>query len=158
MLVLIEEKIREILDAKFLEEEYADYYLVDISHVNSKVEVFVDCDSGLSLKKCTTLSRFLESIIDENEWLGPKYTLEVSSPGLTRPLIPRQYQKNIGRQVKVKVGEETFEGKLEKVENEKIFVSFTTIEKIEKKKVKTDILKEINFADIIEIKIIISFS
>ena len=154
---MIENKITTLLQAKFEEPEYQDCFIVDIAQNNTKVEVYIDCDSGLSLGKCQKLSRYLEGIIDEEAWLGPKYILEVSSPGLTRPLIPRQYAKNIGRKVKVQTETETFEGVLDKVENEAVFISFTTVEKIEKKKVKTDVVKEIHFDDIKEIKIIISF-
>lgn len=154
---MIENKITTLLQAKFEEPDYQDYFIVDIAQNNTKVEVFIDCDSGLSLGQCQKLSRYLEGVIDEQGWLGPKYILEVSSPGLTRPLIPRQYVKNIGRKVKVQTESETFEGILEKVENEAVFISFTTVEKIGKKKVKTDVVKEIHFDDIKEIKIIISF-
>lgn len=154
---MIENKITTLLQAKFEEPDYQDCFIVDIAQNNTKVEVFIDCDSGLSLGKCQKLSRYLEGVIDQEAWLGPKYILEVSSPGLTRPLIPRQYVKNIGRKVKVQTETETFEGVLDKVENEAVFVSFTTVEKIGKKKVKTDVVKEIHFDDIKEIKIIISF-
>lgn len=154
---MIENKITALLQTKFEEPEYQDCFIVDIAQNNTKVEVFIDCDSGLSLGKCQKLSRFLEGVIDEESWLGPKYILEVSSPGLTRPLIPRQFQKNVGRKVSVQTDTESFEGVLDKVEDETIFVSFTTVEKIEKKKVKTDVVKEVHFDDIKEIKIIISF-
>ena len=99
--LVIEHKITELLTEKFNEEEFQDCFLVEVkAHQSKKVEVFVDSDSSLTLDKCRQISRFLEKHIDEHGWLGEKYTLEVSSPGITRPLqFPRQYIKNIGRKV-----------------------------------------------------------
>ncbi len=101
--LVIEHKITELLTEKFNEEEFQDCFLVEVkAHQSKKVEVFVDSDSSLTLDKCRQISRFLEKHIDEHGWLGEKYTLEVSSPGITRPLqFPRQYIKNIGRKVEV---------------------------------------------------------
>ncbi|MFK8102193.1 MAG: ribosome assembly cofactor RimP [Saprospiraceae bacterium] len=100
---MIEEKIINLLEEKFQEENFQDCFVVDVNlNVNNKLEVFVDADSGITFEKCRKLSRYLEEFIDEEQWLGEKYTLEVSSPGISRPLkFIRQYQKNIGRKVEV---------------------------------------------------------
>ena len=97
----MEERIRELLDTKFQEQAFQDCFLVELHlHGGNKLEVFIDCDSGVTLEKCQQVSRFLEAHIEENQWLGEKYTLDVSSPGLSRPLkLWRQYRKNIGRTV-----------------------------------------------------------
>lgn len=155
--MLIIDKIKELLEVKYEEEEFSDCYTVEVSQNNSKVEVYIDSDTRLDLRKCQRISRYLESIIDENGWLGQKYTLEVSSPGATRPLIVRQYPKHIGRKVKVKTEGEKFEGKLEQVTETSIVISYTEIERIKKKKIKTLVSKTIDFGDINEIKVIISF-
>lgn len=154
---MIEDKIKELLEHKYKEEGFEDFFTVDIVQNNSKIQVFIDSDTKLNLAMCQKISRYLEAIIDEAGWLGEKYTLEVSSPGATRPLISRQYPKHIGRKVKAKTADEEYEGVLEKVENDKIVVAFTTVEKIKKKKIKTEVKKEIDFNDIHELKVIISF-
>ena len=109
---LIEEKITDLLEEKFQEEEFSDCFLIDIKlHEHNKLDVFVDADSGINFTKCRKLSRYLESYLDTEGWLGPKYVLEVSSPGITRPLkLKRQYLKNIGRKVEVT----TLEGQAQK--------------------------------------------
>ena len=91
---MIEDRIVELLGAKFEEEEFRDCFLVETKfHGNNKLEVFIDCDNGLTFEKCQKISRYLESFIDEKQWLGEKYVLDVSSPGIGRPLIlKRQYQ------------------------------------------------------------------
>jgi len=100
----MEERIADLLDKKFEEPEFADCYLIDI-HLNpkgNKLEVFIDSDSGVTFEKCQKLSRYLEGYLDEEKTLGESYTLEVSSPGISRPLkLARQYRKNIGRDIEI---------------------------------------------------------
>ena len=100
---MVTQKIIDLLEKKFKEQEFEDCFLVDANlNVNNKLEIFVDADSGITFEKCRKLSRYLEQYIDEEQWLGEKYTLEVSSPGISRPLkFIRQYQKNIGRKLEV---------------------------------------------------------
>jgi len=154
---VVEEKIKQLLEKKFEEKEYSDCFLIEITKNNSKVQVFIDCDSELTLKKCTRISRYLEHVIDEEGWLGEKYTLEVSSPGATKPLVTRQFPKHIGRKVKVKLDHGKVEGILKAVNENSVIVSYIEIERIKKKKIKTEIDKEIDFKDIKELKVIISF-
>ena len=165
-MIVIDDKIKELLEEKYKEEAFADCFTVEIMQNNSKLQVFIDSDTSMSLGRCQKISRYLEAVIDEEGWLGEKYILEVSSPGATRPLIERQYHKHIGRKVKVKLGEkeeegilksEKVEGVLEAVESDKIIVAYQTIERIKKKKIKTDVKREIDFGDIKEIKVKISF-
>lgn len=106
-ILVIEQKIIDLLDQKFKEEDFSDCFLVDLQlHTNQKLEVFLDSDIGITFEKCRKISRYLEEFIDEAGWFGPKYTLDVSSPGITRPLKKlRQYTKNIGRKVEVKTND-----------------------------------------------------
>ncbi len=101
--IVIEQKIQSLLQAKFQEEEYADCFLIEVKHhANNKLEVFLECDSGVTFEKCRRISRYLESYLDTEAWLGEKYVLEVSSPGVGRPLkLLRQYPLNIGRKMEV---------------------------------------------------------
>ncbi len=100
---MIEQKIESLLEQKFLEEEYTDCFIIEIKHhANNKLEVFIESDSGITFDKCRRISRYLEGYIDTEGWLGEKYVLEVSSPGVGRPLkLPRQYAINIGRKLEV---------------------------------------------------------
>lgn len=123
---MIERLLSEALTTKFTEDDYSDYYLVDIVvKKNSKVEVYIDSDSSLSIRNCQRISRHLEHLIEENGWLGEKYTLDVSSPGVDRPLkMKRQYKKNIGRMIRiVNDEEETIEGRLKEVKEDQITIS-----------------------------------
>lgn len=100
---MIERLLSEVLEQRFQEEDLKDCFLVDIViSKNDRVEVFIESDSTLTIDTCRVVSRFLEKKIEENNWLGEKYTLDVSSPGLDNPLkLVRQYIKNVGRNIKV---------------------------------------------------------
>lgn len=157
---MITDKLTALLEEKFKEEEFQDCFLIEIvSPPNKKVEVFVDSDSGITFEKCRKLSRYLEESIDGEGWLGEKYTLEVSSPGIGRPLkFVRQYQKNIGRKLEVKVHEgETKIGILTVVTEDTITIEYK--ERIKEGKKKKTVIQqdEIPFENIREAKVKIMF-
>jgi ribosome maturation factor RimP len=113
-----------ILLEPFLEE--GRIFVVDIvvkpSKANQKIGILVDTDEGITIQECTSISRRLAKQLEDQEVFTDAYILEVSSPGLDQPLIlPRQYRKNIGRNLKLtlKTGE-AIVGKLEEVEEEAI--------------------------------------
>ena len=146
---MIERLLSEALKERFREDDLQDCFIVDIrAGNNEKVEIFVDADSQLTLGKCRVISRYLEKKIEENEWLGEKYTLEVSSPGLERPLkLLRQYQKNIGRNLSVLTTDGlSIEGRLEEVGSDSIVIRQKATDK-----------QRINFEQIKRAKILVSF-
>lgn len=71
------------------------------------LRVVVDSDRGVSLDDAATVSRELSAVLDASEVMGDfPYTLEVSSPGVDRPLIePRHWRRAAGRLVKVKLAD-----------------------------------------------------
>jgi ribosome maturation factor RimP len=75
------------------------------------VRVTVDGDNGVGHDELTEVSREISDALDEAEQDGGEvttdsYTLEVSSPGVDRPLtLPRHWRRNVGRLVKVRAGE-----------------------------------------------------
>lgn len=156
----IEAKIEGLLEEKFKEEDFSNCYLIEIiHHQNNKLEVFIDSDSGINFKTCKQISRYLEQFIDEEKWLGEKYVLEVSSPGVDRPLqLKRQYVKNIGRQLEVTNDEgEVQQGKLIEVDDEKVVIEYVEVIKEGKKKKKQTIQKEFAFDSISKAVVKVSF-
>ncbi len=66
------------------------------------VDVFIDTDAGITIDQCAEISRQLGAAMETENLFADAYLLQVSSPGLNKPLmIPRQYKKNIGRKFKV---------------------------------------------------------
>ena len=156
----IEEKLHTLLAAKFQEEEFQDCFLVDFElPTPTRLEIFIDSDSGITFQKCRRISRYLESIIEEENWFGEKYTLDVSSPGLDRPLkLKRQYHNNIGRKVKVSLKEGGKEkGTLVKVTEDAITLEETVRVKEGKKKIRKEVQTELLFENIKKTLIVISF-
>ena len=79
------------------------------------LRIVVDGDGGVSLDDAADVSREISAMLDEGNALGEvPYTLEVSSPGVDRPLTePRHWRRAVGRLVKVKVtGEGTVQGRI----------------------------------------------
>ena len=158
--IVIEERIVDLLDEKFGEEEFADCFLVDMKlHPSRRLQVFVDSDSGMTFEKCQRLSRHLEKYLDEEAWPGQKYVLEVSSPGVDRPLkFRRQYPKNIGRKVKVKLAEgREAEGTLTAADESGITLEEKVRRKVGKRK-KTELVSvNIPYEEIEETIVKVSF-
>lgn len=158
---MVEDKIEALLEEKFREEAFTDCFLVDLKlHAHNKLDVFLDSDFGISFEQCQRISRYLEQYLDAEQWLGEKYVLEVSSPGVSRPLkMQRQYPRNIGRKVEVKLKDgEKRTGMLKEVDEG----SITLEEKVrikEGKRKKTEVIEtEISFNSIEHTKVKITFN
>lgn len=66
---------------------------------------------GVSIEDCTRVSRSLEDVLDGRPDIGDRYVLEVSSPGLERPLVKRRdYERFAGREVSVRGTQPLVEG------------------------------------------------
>ncbi len=88
----------------------------------------IDKQDGVSLEDCTAVSREIGQLLDIEDFIDQKYNLEVSSPGLDRPLKSMvDFQRFIGRKAKVKtiepIGDEHFFiGKILQTEGETIIL------------------------------------
>lgn len=89
------------------------------------VEVYLDNETGVTVDLCSGVSRDLIAAVDAGRIVEAGYRLEVSSPGIDRPLrFPWQYQKHAGRQLRVRLrtteGPREVRGELLRVEPEGI--------------------------------------
>jgi ribosome maturation factor RimP len=67
------------------------------------IEVFIDTEQGVTTDLCADVSREVSAAIDQANLFTAAYRLDVSSPGIDRPLrFPWQYRKHVGRRVQVK--------------------------------------------------------
>jgi len=99
----IAEKIKELL-LPILNRE--GVHLVDLElrgYANNQVlSVFIDTDSGITLEQVASITREIEGMLDLEDPIPGRYRLEVSSPGIDRPLTePWQFRKNVGRWLRV---------------------------------------------------------
>lgn len=123
---------------------------------STRITVILDGDDGIMIDQCVSVSRQLGHKMEELELMADAYTLEVSSPGLDKPLLlQRQYPRNIGRKVKVLTKDSnTYTGELTAVEPSLIKV-------LDEKKIKSKVvtnLVEIPFDNIKSTTVIISFN
>ena len=62
----------------------------------------VDIEGGITLDQCVELSREISDLLDTQDLIAGRYRLEVSSPGLDRPLkTERDFKRNLGRKVRI---------------------------------------------------------
>lgn len=122
----VTDKIFELAESAV---EEAGFFLVDVEIKGSKepvVWIYVDGEErGVNMDECANLSREIGFLMDAHEIFNGRYRLNVSSPGLSRPITDRrQYRKNRGRKSKIKYKDEgnyiTVEGKIDDVSEHEI--------------------------------------
>jgi len=93
------------------------------------LRLFIDHVDGVTIEHCTAVSRQVSAVLDVEDFIPHAYHLEVSSPGLDRPLItPEDYQRFAGEPVRIQtsapvLGRRRFRGTLEKLEDEIVTVA-----------------------------------
>lgn len=114
----IVDRVRELV-APMAEAASVDLY--DVEHNGGTVRILVDAVGGINLDAIAQLSRSVSRALDERDLIPGRYTLEVSSPGLERPLrTPEHFRRAAGSEVRVKTragfdGPRRLTGKLEAV-------------------------------------------
>lgn len=92
------------------------------------LRIYIDSDKGVTIDSCAQISRQISGIFDVEDPVSGEYTLEVSSPGIDRPLFKlEQYAGYIGEWIEVKLrtafdGRRKFSGTLKGLEAEDIVV------------------------------------
>ena len=99
-----EQKTEEILTP--IVEEYG-FELVDVEYVKEGstwyLRAYIDKPGGICIDDCEAVSRRLSDILDEKDYIDDAYILEVSSPGLGRPLRKeKDFRRSLGEEVEVR--------------------------------------------------------
>ncbi len=122
----MKEKLEKLL-VPILAAENAELVEVQVNgRVGSQtIKVFIDCEGGTTLEKCTKISREFSDRLDIEDIIPGKYRIEVSSPGLDRPLKkPQDFLRNLNREVDVvyegAMELKSFHGKIVEVSNEAV--------------------------------------
>lgn len=139
-------------------EEKPDVFLIDLTITDSfKIIVTLDGDNGVALQDCIDVSRAIEHNLDREE---QDFSLEVASVGVGSPLkITRQYKKNIGRTLIVKLAAETIEAQLVEANDDFITLAWEAREpkKIGKGKETVQKRQEIPYSEIKEAIVTVTF-
>lgn len=151
----VEQRVKELVEERIADRP--DLFLVDVKmQSNGKLSILVDGDNGIGIADCAAISRHVGFQLEEENVIEQAYNLEVSSPGIDMPLASiRQYQKNVGRSVAVRMTENNKrEGSLLAVTE----AGITIEEKIKEKGKKAQLVENfIPFDQIAETKVLISF-
>ena len=151
----IEKRVKELVEEKIADKP--NLFLVSAKlHSDGKLIILVDGDNGIGIDDCVAISRHVGFHLEEENVIETAYTLEVSSPGLDTPLtMPRQYTKNIGRTLAIKMTNGTKrEGILSGITEDAIIIDETIKEKGKK---ATEVESVIPMNQITETKVTISF-
>ena len=122
---------------------------------NRTVRIYIDKPEGVSIEDCSNVSRSVETVIDAEDFIPSAYVLEVSSPGLERPLFTLDdFERFAGKKAKLKTadainGQANFNGRIAAVEGAEIVFDDKTngtvripFEKVEKANLKVDLADE----------------
>jgi len=155
---LIDERIKEIAARAASESnlELVHARIIGASK-NLTVRIFIDKEGGVTHDDCSTMSRKLDAILDEEDFIPGNYLLEVSSPGLERELYSlKDFEKFIGSLAKVKTnvpidGQKNFRGRIGSIENDEIIFEDKTratvrfpYSAVAKANLEIDLEKELN--------------
>jgi ribosome maturation factor RimP len=94
----------------------------------SILRLFIDKEDGVNVDDCAAVSHHVSGVLDVEDPIDGEYTLEVSSPGMDRPLFSlEQYQAYIGQVVSLRLrvpfeGRRKFKGKINAVEGDDIVI------------------------------------
>jgi ribosome maturation factor RimP len=133
-------------------------FLIDLTITESfKIIVTLDGDNGVALQDCIDISRAIETNLDREE---QDFSLEVASVGVGSPLkMVRQYKKNVGRTLIVKLATETIEAELVEATDNFIILSWKAREpkKVGKGKETVQKRQEIPYTEIKEAIVTVTF-
>jgi ribosome maturation factor RimP len=150
------EKVQKLLSEGL--EEKPLVFLIDLTITDAfKIIVSVDGDNGVTLQDCIDISRAIEHNLDREE---QDFSLEVASVGVGSPLkMVRQYKKNVGRVLIVKLATVTIEAELVDANDDFITLAWEAREpkKIGKGKETVRKRQEIPYADIKEAIVTVTF-
>jgi ribosome maturation factor RimP len=136
----VEDRVRELIEP-LVTSQGAE--VVDVEHGPGLLRIYLDLvEGGIDLELITRFSEQISDLLDLHDPVPGRYTLEVSSPGLERPLKTKaQFQRFVGTTVNVKTkshveGERRFQGSLTEATDDTVTVADRTLryEDIEKAK------------------------
>lgn len=112
--------------------ENLDFELVDVEYLKEHgdffLRIYIDKPGGINLDDCQKMSERLSEILDEEDFIKDSYYLEVSSPGLDRPLkTDKDLKRNLDRDIEVRLykaldNKKALVGKLESFNDDEIHI------------------------------------
>ena len=155
-IMTFKDKVNDLLTQVLIDKP--SVFLIDLTITDSfKIIVNLDGDNGVVLQDCIDVSRAIEGNLDREE---QDFSLEVASVGVGSPLkLVRQYKKNVGRTLIVKLETQTIEAELVEANDNFIILSWEAREpkKIGKGKATVQKRQEIPYTEIKEAIVTVTF-
>ena len=133
----MEERVQRLLEPTVAA---LGYELLGVEYLSqgkhSRLRLFIDGPNGIGLEDCSKVSHQVSGVLDVEDPIKGQYSLEVSSPGLDRPLFtPAHFERFIGQKVKLRSklpvnGQRKFTGVIRAVEHEDIYISMENDEEL----------------------------
>ncbi len=104
------------------------------SQRHALIKIYIDHEDGVTLDHCSEVSHQVSAVLDVEDPIAVPYTLEVSSPGVERPLLKlAHYQRYLGFEIKVRLawaleGRKNFKGELIGIESDNIIMMVDGLE------------------------------
>ncbi|WP_308665561.1 ribosome maturation factor RimP [uncultured Aggregatibacter sp.] len=123
----LEQKLQDLLQGS-VEDLGCELWGIECQRVGRylTVRLFIDKEGGVTVEDCADVSRQVSAVLDVEDPIADKYNLEVSSPGLDRPLFTlAQYTRYVGQEIVVHLripvaDRRKWQGELTKIENDMI--------------------------------------
>lgn len=123
----LEQKLQDLLQGS-VEDLGCELWGIECQRVGRylTVRLFIDKEGGVTVDDCADVSRQVSAVLDVEDPIADKYNLEVSSPGLDRPLFTlSQYTRYVGQEIVVHLripvaDRRKWQGELAKIENDMI--------------------------------------
>jgi ribosome maturation factor rimP len=127
VLATLEQKLQELLQGS-VEDLGCELWGIECQRVGRylTVRLFIDKEGGVTVEDCANVSRQVSAVLDVEDPIADKYNLEVSSPGLDRPLFTlNQFERYLGQEIllhlRIPVADRRkWQGQLAKIENDMI--------------------------------------
>ncbi len=129
MEVGLEHKIQEMVEPLIL---HAGMELINIEYLRERggmtLRITIDKEGGITVDDCAFISRLASDVLDVKDPIQGRYNLEVSSPGINRPLVrEKDFERFSGEKVFIRTknmlnGRRRYRGILEKIDEGKVFV------------------------------------
>ena len=123
----LEQKLQELVQGS-VEDLGCELWGIECQRVGRylTVRLFIDKEGGVTVEDCADVSRQVSAVLDVEDLIADKYNLEVSSPGLDRPLFTlNQFERYLGQEIllhlRIPVADRRkWQGQLAKIENDMI--------------------------------------
>ena len=91
--------LRDLVQADGMELVHVEYQSTTSPCV---LRIYIDKPGGVSLQDCTRVSKHASALLDEEDMIPRRYVLEVSSPGIERPLFKEEdYRRFVGKEIRL---------------------------------------------------------